>query len=99
MDVGGWSSGISATLVPGTPVHTSRTTELPVSITSSSRTEAPVALPDDIPIWVDAAVMQPASIVLGGGDRSTKLRVSPATLATLPRVEVVEDLAKPVEPS
>ena len=32
----------------------------------------PVALPDDIPVWVDAAVMKPASIVLGGGDRSTK---------------------------
>jgi prolyl-tRNA editing enzyme YbaK/EbsC (Cys-tRNA(Pro) deacylase) len=59
----------------------------------------PVALPDDMPIWVDAAVMQPGSIVLGGGDRSTKLRLSPATLATLPRVEVVENLAKPVERS
>jgi prolyl-tRNA editing enzyme YbaK/EbsC (Cys-tRNA(Pro) deacylase) len=54
----------------------------------------PVALPDDIQVWVDAAVMTPASIVLGGGDRSTKLRMSPAALASLPRVEVVEDLAK-----
>lgn len=54
----------------------------------------PVALPDDIPIWIDAAVMKPASIVLGGGDRSTKLRMTPATLATLPRVEIVQDLAR-----
>ena len=55
----------------------------------------PIALPDDIPIWVDAAVMTPASIVLGGGDRSTKLRMTPRALAGLPRVEVIEDLAKP----
>jgi len=54
----------------------------------------PIALPEDIPVWVDAAVMAPASIVLGGGDRSTKLRMSPQTLAGLPRVEVIEDLAK-----
>lgn len=56
----------------------------------------PVALPDDIPIWVDAGVMKPASIVLGGGDRSTKLRMSPDALASLPGVEVVDDLAKPL---
>jgi prolyl-tRNA editing enzyme YbaK/EbsC (Cys-tRNA(Pro) deacylase) len=55
----------------------------------------PIALPDDIPVWVDAAVMRPASIILGGGDRSTKLRMTPAALASLPNVEVVEDLAKP----
>lgn len=54
----------------------------------------PIALPDGIPVWVDAAVMKPASIVLGGGDRSTKLRVSPDALASLPGVEVVENLAK-----
>ena len=55
----------------------------------------PIALPDGVPIWVDAAVMKPASIVLGGGDRSTKLRMTPAALVTLPNVEVVDDLAKP----
>lgn len=55
----------------------------------------PIALPDGIPIWVDAAVMKPFSIVLGGGDRSTKLRMTPSALASLPGVEVVEDLAKP----
>ena len=55
----------------------------------------PVALPDEIPIWVDAAVMKPPSIILGGGDRSTKLRMTPQTLASLPNVEVVDDLAKP----
>ncbi len=53
----------------------------------------PVALPPDIPVWVDAAVMAPASIILGGGDRSTKLRMTPRALAELPNVEVVEGLA------
>ncbi len=56
----------------------------------------PIALPDGVPIWVDAAVMTPASIVLGGGDRSTKLRMTPAALVSLPNVEVVDDLAKSV---
>jgi prolyl-tRNA editing enzyme YbaK/EbsC (Cys-tRNA(Pro) deacylase) len=55
----------------------------------------PIALPDGIPVWVDAAVTKPASVVLGGGDRSTKLRMSPGALASLPGVEIVEDLAKP----
>jgi prolyl-tRNA editing enzyme YbaK/EbsC (Cys-tRNA(Pro) deacylase) len=39
--------------------------------------------------------MKPPSIILGGGDRSTKLRMTPQTLASLPNVEVVDDLAKP----
>ena len=55
----------------------------------------PVALPPDIPVWVDAAVMSAASIILGGGDRSTKLRMTPRALAELPNVEVVDGLAKP----
>ena len=54
----------------------------------------PIALPDGIPVWVDAAVIKPASIVLGGGDRSTKLRMAPQALAALPGVEVVEGLAR-----
>jgi len=40
-------------------------------------------------------VMKPASIILGGGDRSTKLRMTPQTLTSLPNVDVIEDLAKP----
>ena len=56
----------------------------------------PVALPPDVPVWVDAAVMAPASVVLGGGDRSTKLRMTPQALAALPGVEVVEGLARPL---
>lgn len=57
----------------------------------------PFGLPDDLRILVDAAVMTRPEIVLGGGNRSTKLRVEPAVLEALPTVEVIEDLALPME--
>ncbi len=50
------------------------------------------ALPDGMPLWVDARVMDAAWIVLGGGDRSTKIKAPPAVLTAL-GAEVVEDLA------
>lgn len=53
----------------------------------------PFGLPDDLPVLVDARVMEPDWIVLGGGNRSSKLRLAPAALLTLPSVRVVEDLA------
>jgi len=55
-------------------------------------------LPDDLPIWVDAAVMDRKRIVLGGGSRSWKVIAPPSILRTLPRVEVVEGLANPAPP-
>lgn len=53
-------------------------------------------LPDDMPVWVDEAVMRRESIVLGGGSRSWKLRCRPEALLTIPLVEVVADLAKSI---
>jgi len=50
------------------------------------------ALPHGMPLWVDARVMDAAWIVLGGGDRSTKIKAPPAVLTAL-GAEVVEDLA------
>jgi prolyl-tRNA editing enzyme YbaK/EbsC (Cys-tRNA(Pro) deacylase) len=52
-------------------------------------------LPVDLPLWVDAAVMERERIVLGGGSRSWKVIAPPAILRTLPNVEVVADLAAP----
>jgi prolyl-tRNA editing enzyme YbaK/EbsC (Cys-tRNA(Pro) deacylase) len=52
-------------------------------------------LPAGLPLWVDAAVMDRARIVLGGGSRSWKVIAPPAILRTLPNVEVVTDLAAP----
>jgi prolyl-tRNA editing enzyme YbaK/EbsC (Cys-tRNA(Pro) deacylase) len=53
----------------------------------------PIGLPDGLPIWVDAAVMGRAEVILGGGSRSLKLAVAPAALLKLPGVEIVEGLA------
>jgi prolyl-tRNA editing enzyme YbaK/EbsC (Cys-tRNA(Pro) deacylase) len=53
----------------------------------------PFGLPSNLPIWVDAAVMTRARIVLGGGSRRWKVIVPPAILLADPRVEVVEGLA------
>ena len=50
-------------------------------------------LPPDLPIWVDARVMERERIVLGGGSRSSKVIAAPAILLQLPNAEVVRDLA------
>ena len=53
----------------------------------------PFGLPDDLPVLVDARVMAPDWIVLGGGNRSSKLRLAPGAIHALPAVRVVADLA------
>ncbi len=52
-------------------------------------------LPPELPVWVDAAVMDRDRIVLGGGSRSWKVIAPPSILRTLPNVEVIEGLASP----
>jgi prolyl-tRNA editing enzyme YbaK/EbsC (Cys-tRNA(Pro) deacylase) len=47
-----------------------------------------------IPIYVDAAVMQRPRVIMGGGNRSSKVLLSPQELQKLPTVQVVEGLAK-----
>lgn len=53
-------------------------------------------LPDDLPIWVDAAVVEVDEVVVGAGTRSAKVRMAGADLPRLPNVEVVEGLANPI---
>jgi prolyl-tRNA editing enzyme YbaK/EbsC (Cys-tRNA(Pro) deacylase) len=53
----------------------------------------PFGLPDDLPILVDSRVMAQDWVVLGGGNRSSKLRVDPAILQSLPSVRVIAGLA------
>lgn len=55
----------------------------------------PFGIPEDIPIYVDAAVLGQKEVVMGGGNRSSKVILSPNELARFPGVQVVEDLAKP----
>src|SRR5207302_7299916 len=51
-----------------------------------------LALPPELPLWVDARVMAHESDILGGGSRAMKVDVSPAVFARL-GAEVVEGLA------
>jgi prolyl-tRNA editing enzyme YbaK/EbsC (Cys-tRNA(Pro) deacylase) len=53
----------------------------------------PFGLPPDLPVLVDARVMEPEWVVLGGGNRSSKLRVAPEALQQIVSARVVEGLA------
>src|ERR1035437_9658977 len=50
---------------------------------------------DDLPVYIDSAVMEQAQVVMGGGNRSSKLLLNPNELTKLPNVVIIEGLAKP----
>ena len=52
-----------------------------------------LGLPDDLPLWVDSKVMQCDYIILGGGSRSIKIKISPAVFELTANTEIVEGLA------
>ena len=54
----------------------------------------PLALPDDLPLWIDQKVMEAEYIILGGGSRSSKIKISPAVFLKTPNTTIVEELAK-----
>lgn len=49
----------------------------------------------DLPIYVDSAVMGQPQVVMGGGNRSSKLLIAPNELAKLPMLAIVDGLAAP----
>lgn len=53
----------------------------------------PIGLPPELPLWVDARVMERKRIILGGGSRERKVLAPPALLSAL-GAEVVEGLAR-----
>ena len=53
----------------------------------------PLALPVGLPIWIDAAVMKCEYVVLGGGNRESKIKLDPRALLAQPTTEVVDGLA------
>lgn len=53
----------------------------------------PFGLPPGLPVLVDSAVMDRPEIILGGGNRSSKLRMAPAELLRIPNVRIVDGLA------
>jgi prolyl-tRNA editing enzyme YbaK/EbsC (Cys-tRNA(Pro) deacylase) len=54
---------------------------------------SPFGLSPDLPLWVDARVVEPDWVVLGGGNRTSKLKIDPRWLRALPRAEIVDGLA------
>ena len=51
------------------------------------------ALPDGLPLYVDARIMESEFVILGGGDRSTKIKISPTVFARMSQARIVEGLA------
>ena len=54
-----------------------------------------LALPPEMPIYVDETLMDLPWIILGGGSRSLKIKVSPEILRQLPGATVVAGLSHP----
>src|SRR5262250_581257 len=53
----------------------------------------PFAIPEGLPLYVDARVLDRPTVIVGGGSRSTKVRVEPEVFRRLPGCRVVEGLA------
>ena len=52
-----------------------------------------LALPEGLPIYIDARLMELEYVILGSGSRSSKLKLSPELFRRMPSVEIVADLA------
>jgi prolyl-tRNA editing enzyme YbaK/EbsC (Cys-tRNA(Pro) deacylase) len=52
-----------------------------------------IGLPENLVVYVDSRVMNRAEIVMGGGNRSSKLVLNPNELRKLSNMHVIEDLA------
>ena len=53
------------------------------------------ALPDGLPIYVDEGLMPLPYVILGGGSRSTKIKITPEVFARLPGAEIIAGLSQP----
>jgi prolyl-tRNA editing enzyme YbaK/EbsC (Cys-tRNA(Pro) deacylase) len=57
-----------------------------------------LALPPDLPIYVDDRIMALPWMILGAGSRAAKVKVSPRVLERLPGFQAVPGLAQPMSP-
>ena len=58
----------------------------------------PFGLPADLVVWVDAAVGECQRVIVGGGSRDRKILCPPASLLAIAGAELVDGLAKRVQP-
>ena len=50
-------------------------------------------LPRDMPLYVDAAMMDQPYLIVGAGSRTAKVRIAPDELAKIPNCSVIEGLS------
>ena len=50
---------------------------------------------DNMPVVVDSAVMDSETVILGGGNRATKLLIKPSELTKLPNAQIIKGLGLP----
>jgi prolyl-tRNA editing enzyme YbaK/EbsC (Cys-tRNA(Pro) deacylase) len=55
----------------------------------------PIGLPEGWPIYVDEPIRALASVILGGGNRSTKIELDPCDLERIPGLQFVSALTLP----
>lgn len=54
---------------------------------------------EGLPVYVDRGVLEAPRVVMGGGNRTSKIVLDPAELHQLPGVQVIDGLAKPAKPA
>ena len=58
----------------------------------------PFSVPDEIPQYIDSRIVDLDAVIVGGGNRSTKILVNPEVFQRMPHASIIEDLANPFEP-
>jgi prolyl-tRNA editing enzyme YbaK/EbsC (Cys-tRNA(Pro) deacylase) len=53
-------------------------------------------LPDDLPVWIDSAVVEHDWVVIGAGSRTAKIRLDPRQFAVLDGFEIVPELGRQI---
>jgi prolyl-tRNA editing enzyme YbaK/EbsC (Cys-tRNA(Pro) deacylase) len=56
-------------------------------------------VPDDLPIWIDGAVLDQPWVIVGAGTRSAKIKLNPAVFAESDRFEIVDGLSMAPTPT
>jgi len=51
-----------------------------------------IGLPEDVPVYIDDAVFALPEVLMGGGNRSSKLRLGPQELLKMPQAQRVQGL-------
>ena len=53
-------------------------------------------LPDDLPVWIDSAVVEHDWVVIGAGTRTAKIRLDPRQFEDIDGFEIVPELGRQV---